>query len=60
MLSEEEWDQVHDLESAICVEVAKVVSKRLAGCSEEVEDVVRTRLTEGFRFWKGLYPGDDE
>jgi DNA-binding GntR family transcriptional regulator len=54
MMTEDELDQVHELREQIEAAVTKLVGKMLADAKvpEKIEDLVRTQLTENYRFWK--------
>ncbi len=53
-MTEEQLDRVFDLKEHIWLVVHDLVDKMCEGEDPEVEALVRTQLTEQFRFWKRM------
>lgn len=51
-MTEEQFDQVYELQQRIWSAVHDLVDKMTEGLPEEVDEEVRMRLTETFRFWR--------
>jgi len=53
-MNEDELDRVYDLIDQLYLQVHALVDATLANENPEVEDLVRTKMTEEFRFWKRI------
>ncbi len=51
-MTEEQLERVHERKEAISTSVTALVAQMLEGENPEVEYLVRTQLTEQYRFWK--------
>ena len=51
-MTEDDYDRVHELQEMLWEKIHDLIDDELQYESEEVEDTVRERLTETFRFWK--------
>ena len=49
---EELWERIIELDTKISDAVTELVNKMLVGVDPDIEEEVRTRLTEQYRFWK--------
>ena len=53
-MNENELDRVYDLIDQLYLQVHALVDATLANENPEVENLVRTKMTEEFRFWKRI------
>lgn len=51
-MTQEQLEQVHDFQQRIWSAVHELVDAMTQGLPEEVDEEVRMRLTETFRFWR--------
>jgi hypothetical protein len=51
-MNKDELDRVYDLIDQLYLQVHALVDATLAKENPEVEDLVRTKMNEEFRFWK--------
>jgi hypothetical protein len=53
-MNEDELDRVYDLIDQLYLQVHALVDATLSNENLEVENLVRTKMTEEFRFWKRI------
>jgi hypothetical protein len=51
-VTEEQLDEVHRLKEEISRAVTALVNKMTKGIDPEIDELVRTQLTEQYRFWR--------
>jgi len=53
-MTEEDYDRISEVKEALSRKITKLVNDTLAKAkvTPEQEDVIRTQLTEEYRFWK--------
>jgi hypothetical protein len=53
-MTADQLDQVHSLCEKLWVQVHDLVDTELADVDQDVAELVRIKMTEQFRFWKGI------
>lgn len=51
-MTEEQWDQVHSLYETISADILDDLETVTDGLDPEVDEALRQKLTEQFRFWR--------
>lgn len=51
-MTEDDLDRVYEVREQIETAITALVNKMLAAEKPEVDELVRTQLTENYRFWK--------
>jgi L-lactate utilization protein LutC len=51
-MSEEDLDLTHEVKERISAAVTELVNKMTAQLPEHIDELVRTQLTESYRFWR--------
>lgn len=51
-MTSDQMEQVHDICEQLWTQIHNTVDHALTGVDPEVQDLVRLRMTEQFRFWQ--------